>query len=198
MIHFGLCTTPLELSSNTPLGPCSPCVPYLAQMSSTGVARCSSDAASAQVRRCAAHVRLSPRPSLLLHVQHKFVRRHAPLDVHAVAAPPVPVASASRPKALAEQDKSLQKPTVVITGELHDSPRSADRPAPLRIGFAHREPLLLFAQAPPPAWASTLPTPWRSQVTGTSSWPAATLPRRRRRHRSWACPKAPILSCTWT
>lgn len=37
-------------------------------------------------------------------------------SVQAVAAPAAPAVGAARPKALAEQDKSLQKPTVVITG----------------------------------------------------------------------------------
>lgn len=91
------------------------------QMASTAAARCSatSGVAAAASRRGVSHL-ASPRTNpLRTAAAQRSAGHRASLAVQAVAAPPAPAANASRPKALAEQDKSLQKPTVVITGERH-------------------------------------------------------------------------------
>ena len=97
------------------------CCYRLLQMAAVATARCQAactGAATAASKR-AAHL-AAPRANPLRSVaaaQSSAVQRCL-ASVQAVAAPAAPAApAAARPKAVVEQDKSLQKPTAIVTGQ---------------------------------------------------------------------------------
>lgn len=113
----------------------APVVSATRQAAAAGVA-----APTAAARRAA---QLAPlRAAVAAAAAKRSLAARPSVVVRAVAAPPAPAVGSSKPKALADQEKSLQKPTVVITGEQLPQGGSQGPTHPTVAALPHRTRLL--------------------------------------------------------